>query len=539
MAQSPSDPNEAVQRLLERVRRVLGWSGGALRIESTRALRESSSEERDQTADELLQAMLAAVPLEAVQARAEANTTYLRGMLRGLLTDESILLGLDWQIPEDAPTRPGGMQSWAVYEGVTNEVVYDTFVGDTGVLRTLDAYATPAPTAVPTTEAPTTTEAPVAATAAEATPAQLVAEPSLIAQLLPRKALTADLQTTVFGGSMNAGNLPAYASGQIDKSNRFSIELRFYTTAWPLQSFVIVGEGGSLPDSLAVDGAGTAYGSRVELGTAGDYLVDVEAAANDGCPLQYSYSLAVSFGCQYVQGAIGMGWTTGGDPTVVLSSPTSQGNLLDVFHIPKTRSWILRGVYYVGGSLRISGKVVVGDQHWASRDEIGHLKLRLPLLAAMWILTPSVQAWTTLEYSLPYVRGNYLKPAVATIEGAPAGVFQGRVGEELHLSVRVHNQSQAVALVGVQVLVDVASLEGKLTNAKSPWTQSVGRIEIGEAADVPFAFILAREGVCSIRFIVEYQYGEPVPVEHAHRKIYCEASVGIRADTSTPGHIPE
>jgi hypothetical protein len=349
--------------------------------------------------------------------------------------------------------------------------------------------------------------------------------------------------TAYYYGRATFMNEPLYASGQIDKPNRLNVHFDFNILFIPSgicehdkwDCFAVLGEGGTVPDNQVGDDEGTQYESTIEIDRLGDgdYFKDAVVSYEDGNPWEFQFGLSASY---YV--GVSFGWSTDSTKAVSVSMP-NEGNKIKIQHLPQRRSTVVRGVYYHNGWFNIKADLIIGDSRFAATNEIGKIKCRFPIYCSHTYLTGQGRLWYTLEFEKEYIRGRYI-PA-PTLSAIPS-VYELEQGRTVTYTAIIRNNSLRVSLENISIVLDARSLEGKLANEDSPWTGCISQIACGQTGTAAFRLVAAKTGSCMPRFIVKYDLGEPVPVEHRH----CELSLdGARiiivapADDEQVGTTPE
>ncbi|MCB1826705.1 MAG: hypothetical protein KDJ54_19835 [Candidatus Competibacteraceae bacterium] len=293
---------------------------------------------------------------------------------------------------------------------------------------------------------------------------------------------------------------------------------------WPVADpQVYFGTGGSyqLTNSEA---AKTPFKSRIWVSDVfqdGSYQV----SGNDlGSGISFDLSFGVSVSGKGVGGSVGIA-IPGPGPLILVGSNSSASELFlgDVLYSDNA-GFRYRGNFRNGGNFKLSNFLIRTDDN---PGETGSVRASIPVYMAhegVGVLNLTGEWAGTLSPRADYVRGDHVKQPTYTVTADRKTV---QVGEDVTVTVRIDNNSSAVAIRDGSVALDAGALGGVLT-PKSATVVSFGTIDTNGSQSVSFVLTAVASGQVTFQADVEGRWGSPVPPEVTFRKkISLDDAIGV------------
>ncbi|TVR59277.1 MAG: hypothetical protein EA420_16185 [Candidatus Competibacteraceae bacterium] len=287
---------------------------------------------------------------------------------------------------------------------------------------------------------------------------------------------------------------------------------------------VYFGTGGRY-QVINTDAARTPFRSRIWVSSVdafqdGDYRV---SGSDLGSGVSFDLSFGVSAGVASVSISI-----PGPGPLILLGSTSSAGEIFLGNVLYSDNAGVrYRGAFRNGGNFALRNFLIrTGD----GAGEKGSVRASIPVYMAhegVGVLSLTGRSAGTLSPSVEYVRGDHIRQPTYTVTADRETV---RVGEEVTVTVRINNNSRAVALRDGSVALDIGSLRGILT-PKSATVVNFREIATNGSESVTFVLVAERAGQVSLQADVDGRWGSPVPPEVTFRG---RASLEIGAPPPPP-----
>ncbi|MER2582842.1 MAG: hypothetical protein ABTR20_08990, partial [Candidatus Competibacter sp.] len=280
------------------------------------------------------------------------------------------------------------------------------------------------------------------------------------------------------------------------------------TGIWPIADpQVYFGTGGKYT-VINSEAAKTPFKSRIwvspDVFQDGDYRV----SGNDlGSGINFDLSFGVSVSVKGVGGSVGIS-IPGPGPLILVGSNSSASELfLGNVLYSDNAGFRYRGNFRNGGNFALRNFLIrTGD----GTAEKGSISASIPVYMAhegVGVLNLTGQLAGTLSPKVEYVRGDHIKQPTYIVTADRETV---QVGDEVTVTVRITNNSGAVAIKEGQATLDIGSLRSILA-PKSATVVSFGSIGTGQSESITFVLVAEKSGQISAQTDIEGRWDSPVP----------------------------
>lgn len=271
---------------------------------------------------------------------------------------------------------------------------------------------------------------------------------------------------------------------------------------------VYFGTGGKF-HAINTSAAKTPFKSKISVSDAfqdGSYKVsgnDLDSGIN------FDLSFGVSVSGKGVGGSVGIS-IPGPGPLILVGSNSSASELFlgNVLYCDNA-CLRYRGAFRDGGNFKLSNFLIrTGD----GTGETGSVSASIPVYMAhegVGVLELTGKPAGTLSPRASYVRGDHIKQPTYTVTTDRETV---EIGEDVTVTVQVKNNSSAVDIRDVSVVLDAGTLNGSLI-LKSAATVNIDKVSTQGSQEATFVLTAVSAGQVTVQADVDGRWGSPVPPE--------------------------